>query len=107
VSGRIAASLALVMLALGIASLIGQRWVLSLPHSEPLPTEMYNVPFAWVGMLAFSLVGSLILSRRPTHSIGWLYAVTGPLIGLAAFTICAGFGGSILRTPRYIFNIRP
>jgi hypothetical protein len=85
-SGRVAASIALAVLALGVASLIGQRWVLSLPHTDPLPTERYNIPFAWVGMLAFSLVGSLILSRRPTHSIGWLYAITGPLIGLAAFT---------------------
>jgi hypothetical protein len=95
-SGRIAASIALVMLAVGIASVIGQRWVLALPHTAPLPTEQYNVPFAWVGMLAYSLVGSLILSRRPTHGLGWLYAITGPLIGLAAFsTAYAEYGDMV------------
>jgi hypothetical protein len=86
-SGRLAATIALSMLALGTASfLLGSRWVLSLPHPVPLETERYNPVFALVGMLAFSLVGALILSRRPAHPIGWVYAVAGPLLGLSAFT---------------------
>jgi hypothetical protein len=85
-SGRTAASVALAMLALGIASVIGWRWVLSLPHPVPLEIERNNAPFAFAGMFAFSLVGALILSRRPTHRIGWLYAIAGPLVGMTAFT---------------------
>jgi hypothetical protein len=86
-SGRLAATIAVSMLAFGTASfLLGSRWVLSLPHPVPLETERYNPVFALVGMLAFSLVGALILSRRPAHPIGWVYAVAGPLLGLTAFT---------------------
>lgn len=85
-SGRTPAIVALTLLAFGIASLAGWRWVLSLPRSVPLEIERNDAPFAYAGMLALSLVGALILSRRPTHRIGWLYAIAGPLVGLTAFT---------------------
>jgi MFS family permease len=49
-------------------------------------TGVGEVLFPGLG-LAFAIVGALIVTRRPRHPIGWIYAATGVLIGLAAFSL--------------------
>jgi hypothetical protein len=39
-----------------------------------------------LGVLAFAIVGALIVTRRPRHPIGWIYTASGLLIGLALFS---------------------
>ena len=39
-----------------------------------------------LGTLAFAIVGALIVTRHPRHPIGWIYAASGVLIGLAGFS---------------------
>ena len=40
-----------------------------------------------LGVLAFAIVGALIVTRRPRHPIGWIYTASGLLIGLALFSV--------------------
>ncbi len=52
-----------------------------------------------VGLLAFSVVGAIIVSRHPRNTIGWLFCGVGVTIGLnsfagdyAEFWLASGFG---------------
>ncbi len=84
---RVTTWLAWGMLALSVVFILLLQWVLSLPHPQKLDIETSgNSPFAFLGALAFSVVGALILTRRPTHPIGWIYCTAGLLVGLTAFT---------------------
>ncbi len=40
-----------------------------------------------LGVLAFAIVGALIVTRHPRHPIGWIYTASGLLIGLAGFSL--------------------
>ncbi|HZQ07592.1 MAG TPA: hypothetical protein VFD70_13505 [Anaerolineae bacterium] len=86
-SRRIAIGLAWVMLVMGLGFLMLTRLVTSLPHPQPLDIETSgNSPLLVVAVLGFSLVGALIVTFHPHHRIGWLYCITGWLVGLCAFT---------------------
>ncbi len=79
--------LAWLLFAISILILIGEAVQVAQPHPRPLGIESGgNSPFAGIGMLAFGLVGALIISRHPTHPVGWIFVVTGILVALAAFT---------------------
>lgn len=61
--------------------------VISQPHRGPLSIENeLSSPFAWVGVLAFSIVGVLIVSRHPRHLVGWIFSVSGLSAGVSAVT---------------------
>ena len=40
-----------------------------------------------LGVLAFAIVGALIVTRRPRHPIGWIYTASGLLIAVAGFSL--------------------
>jgi len=59
--------------------------IISQPHRLPLSIEdELRSPFAWVGVLAFSIVGALIVSRHPRHLVGWIFCVSGLSAGISA-----------------------
>jgi hypothetical protein len=61
--------------------------VISQPHHGALSIEdELRSPLAWVGVLAFSVVGALIVSRHPRHMVGWIFAVSGLSAGISAVT---------------------
>ena len=61
--------------------------IISQPHGLPLSIEdELSSPFAWVGVLAFSIVGALVVSRHPHHLVGWIFSVSGLSAGISAVT---------------------
>jgi hypothetical protein len=46
-----------------------------------------GTPLVYVGVLAFSIVGALIVSRRPLHLVGWIFCVSGLMAGVSAVTV--------------------
>jgi hypothetical protein len=86
-SRRTAVINALSMVALTIAAIVGWRLIVGLPHAAALAIESNegDSTFAYIAVFALAAVGSLIISRRPTHPIGWLYVICGLLIGTTAF----------------------
>lgn len=84
---RVTTWVAIAMFAIAIMMVLLLQWVLSLPHPTKLDIETSgNSPFAFLASLAFSIVGALIVSRRPSHPIGWIYCASGMLVGVTAFT---------------------
>lgn len=75
------------MFVLAVVLLVLSQVIIGLPHPRPLNIETSgNSPFAAFGLFAFSIVGALIVSRRPTHPIGWIYCASGFMVGLTAFS---------------------
>jgi signal transduction histidine kinase len=79
-------------LILGIALLVTTigLWLVVLNFRTPLPPGVSSVLSDAALILAFlpyAVVGALIVSRQPTNRIGWLFLVSGLLmgIGLTAF----------------------
>ena len=59
--------------------------IISQPHRLPLSIEdELSSPLAWVGVLAFSIVGALVVSRHPHHLVGWIISVSGLSAGISA-----------------------
>lgn len=84
---RVTTWLAWGILGLAVVFILLLQWVFSLPHPHKLDIETSgNSPFAFLGGFAFSLVGTLIVSRYPRHPIGWIYCIAGLMVGLTAFT---------------------
>lgn len=84
---RIETWLAWGMSVLSLILVLLLQWVLALPHLRPLDIETSgNSPFAFLGGLAFSIVGALIVSSNPRHPIGWIYCTSGLMVGATAFT---------------------
>ena len=76
-----------VIVALTIACIPLTSLVLSQPHRAHLSIEdELGSPFAWVGVLAFSIVGALIVSRHPRHLVGWIFSLSGLSAGVSAAT---------------------
>lgn len=62
-----------VALAMGAASLV----LLAINRSEPAPDRFGFRGFQTIFVVAFSVVGALIASRRPGNPIGWMLLATG------------------------------
>jgi hypothetical protein len=61
--------------------------IIGQPHRGSLSIEdELGSPFAWVGVLAFSVVGALIISRHPQHLVGWIFSISGLSAGISAVT---------------------
>jgi len=66
-------------------------FLLAQPLKQPLTTQdVWSVVGAFIGSVAFSLVGALILGRHPRHAIGWTFSFSGLATCLAV--VCAGYG---------------
>jgi hypothetical protein len=73
--------------ALTVACIPLAGLVISQPHRGQLSIESeLSTPFAWVGVLAFSIVGALIVSRHPRHLVGWIFSIAGLSAGISAVT---------------------
>jgi hypothetical protein len=73
--------------ALTAATLPAMQMVLARPHPGQLGIEGEgSTPFAYVGLLAFSIVGALIVSRHPRHLVGWIFSLSGLAAGLSGVT---------------------
>jgi hypothetical protein len=61
--------------------------VVSQPHRGSISIEdELSSPLAWMGVLAFSIVGALVVSRHPSHSVGWIFSISGLSAGISAVT---------------------
>jgi hypothetical protein len=96
VSARAAKRLALVLLALTVALLVGAVAT----GTRPGLGDWLSSGFAWAIALVFSSVGALIAIRRPGNAIGWIFLWTGMTAGVAQLAHgyanywTAGRGGS-------------
>jgi hypothetical protein len=64
--------------------------------------DVWNIAGTFVGAVAFSIVGALILSRHPTHAIGWTFTLSG-LVSSAAVLIMAS--GGVTATPGWTLPV--
>src|SRR2546425_11984828 len=55
---------------------------------------IWSTVVAFIGAVAFSLVGALIVSQHPRHAIGWTFALSG--LATAAAVVLAAFAGLAL-----------
>ena len=68
------------------------RWT-----QTPISTQdLWNVIGSFVGAVAFSAVGALILTRHPRHAIGWTFSLSGLATSLAV--LCMTYG-ALAQTP--------
>src|SRR5207237_8547870 len=61
---------------------------------------IWSTVVAFIGAVAFSLVGALIVSQHPRHAIGWIFALSG--LATAGACVLAASPGLGLR-PRCAF----
>lgn len=52
--------------------------------------DFWNVAGSFVGAVAFSVVGALILSRHPRHAIGWTFTLSGLATSTAVLVMALG-----------------
>jgi hypothetical protein len=104
---RRAALLAWSLMALSMALLVG-GFALSLATSTTVSDRPFggetgesSVVANLVTLLTFSVVGTIIASRQPRNTIGWLFCSVGVTVGLnsfagdyAEFWLASGFGTS-------------
>ncbi len=95
---------------LTVASVPLTAWMLSQPLRAPLPAQaIWGTVVSFVGALAFSAVGALIVSRHPRHAIGWIFSLSG--LATAVAVVLAAYGelslapGSSLRAGELARNI--
>ena len=87
---RTARAIAWVILALALLVATVGLWLVALNWATPLPPGVSSVLSDVALILAFlpyAVVGALIVARRPANRIGWLFLVSGLLmgVGLTAF----------------------
>jgi hypothetical protein len=71
-----------------IATLPSIRLIIAQPHPGRLGMEgSEGTPLVYVGILAFSIVGALIVSRHPRHLVGWIFCISGLVAGVSAVTV--------------------
>ena len=76
---------------LTVASIGLTVWMLSQPLRASLPPEsIWATAVSFVGALAFSAVGALIVSRHPLHAIGWIFNLSG--LATAVAVVLAAYG---------------
>src|SRR2546422_7173007 len=62
---------------------------------------IWSTVVAFIGAVAFSLVGALIVSQHPRHAIGWIFTLSG--VATAGAVVPGGFAGPGL-PPRWSFS---
>jgi GAF domain-containing protein len=88
---RRARNIAWICFGLTVAFIPLSSWMLRQPLRNPLTTqEAWSIVGAFIGAVAFSVVGALILSRHPRHAIGWTFTLSGLATSLAV--VFAGYG---------------
>ncbi len=71
-----------------IAAIPSARLIIAQPHPGQLGMEgSEGTPLVYVGVLAFSIVGALIVSRHPRHLVGWIFCIAGLVDGVSAVTV--------------------
>jgi hypothetical protein len=71
-----------------IATIPSVRLIIAQPHPGPLGMQgNEGTPLVYVGVLAFSIVGALIVSRHPRHLVGWIFCISGLVDGISAVTV--------------------
>jgi hypothetical protein len=79
--------LAWTSVALTVATILMVRVVVAQPHPGRLGMEgTEGTPLAYVGVLAFSIVGALIVSSHPRHLVGWIFCLCGLAAGVSSVT---------------------
>ena len=94
-SRRAAAWLAWSLVALSVALLLGgialarttRATVPELTYGSQ--AELGNAFLTLATVIAFSVVGAIVASRRPSNTIGWIFCGTGLMVGLA--TLAGGY----------------
>lgn len=85
VSRRLAAIISISLLVLTAACVIAAGLILGQPHPEPLEMETTgDTPFFLTAIFVPLVVGALVLWRWPMHRIGWIYVISGFMLGVAA-----------------------
>jgi hypothetical protein len=94
-SARAAARLAWSLVTLSVALLLGGI-ALSRTTRDTVPglaygdeAELGNAFLTLTTVIAFSVVGAIVASRRPSNTIGWIFCGTGLVVGLA--TLAGGY----------------
>lgn len=64
--------------------------------------DVWNVAGSFVGAVAFSIVGALILSRHPRHAIGWTFTFSGLATSAAVLVMASG---GITTTPGWALPV--
>ena len=77
---------ALTLLAIPLSLVV----LIKLADSPISTQDWWNVAGSFVGAVAFSVVGALILSRHPRHSIGWTFTLSGLATSLAVVGMAYG-----------------
>jgi hypothetical protein len=71
-----------------IATIPSVRLIIAQPHPGHLGMEgSEGTPLVYVGILSFSIVGALIVSRHPRHLVGWIFCFSGLMDGVSAVTV--------------------
>jgi hypothetical protein len=71
-----------------IATIPSVRLIIASPHPGRLGMEgSEGTPLVYVGILAFSIVGALIVTRHPRHLVGWIFCISGLVAGVSAVTV--------------------
>jgi hypothetical protein len=74
-----------------VASIPVTTFILTRPLREPLSSQdAWSIGGAFLGAVAFSGVGALILSRHPRHAIGWTFSLSG--VATAGALLLLGYG---------------
>jgi hypothetical protein len=76
--------------ALTIAAIPLSLYFLRVSETKISTADTWNVIGSFIGAVAFSVVGALILSRHPRHSIGWTFNLSGLATSLAV--VCMAYG---------------
>src|SRR5256885_3577669 len=61
---------------------------------------IWSTVVAFIGAVAFSLVGALIVSQHPRHAIGWIFTLSG--VATAGAVVPGAYPGRAL-PPRWAF----
>ena len=68
-----------------ITTIPSARLIIAQPHPGQLGMEgSEGTPLVYVGVLAFSIVGALIVSRHLRDLVGWIFCVSGLVDGVSA-----------------------
>ncbi len=92
---RWARALAWGSIGVTVAAIPTVRLIIAKPHPGHLGVEgSEGTPLVYVGVLAFSIVGALIVSRHTRHLVGWIFCVSGLMAGVSAVTVAYAELGS-------------